>query len=86
MSIDAVIAADRALLERPGHFARTPEYARLWATRVERPGCDDERRLAQWLVDAAVGPSGLLIDTVGEPGGADLLVDQLARIAYCNLA
>lgn len=86
MSIDAVIAADRALLERLEQFARTPEYARLLATVVEHMGGEAEPWLAHWLVRPAFGMDGRPIDIAEVPGGVDLLVDQLARIAYCNCA
>jgi uncharacterized protein (DUF2384 family) len=86
MSIDAVIAADRLLLERLEHFACTPEYARLLDTVISHMDAGSERWLAHWLIRPAYGLGGRPIDIASEPGGVDLLVDQLVRIAYCNCA
>lgn len=86
MSIDSIIAEDRALLDRLEQFARTPEYARLLATVVELMGAESEPWLARWLTRPAFGLGGAPIDIASEPGGVDLLVSQLARIAYGNCA
>lgn len=86
MSIGAIIAADRALLERLEQFARTPAYVRLLATAVEQMGEEAEPWLAHWLIRPAFGLGGRPIDLAEQPGGVDLLVGQLTRIASCNCA
>ena len=86
MSIDAVIAADRAVLARLEQFARTTECTRLLAAVVEHMGEEGEPWLAHWLVRPAFGLGGLPIDIANKPGGVDLLVDQLARIGHSNCA
>jgi hypothetical protein len=50
MSIDAVIAAERLLLERLEHFACTPEYARLLDTVTSHMDDGPERWPAHWLI------------------------------------
>ena len=84
MSIDAVIAADRALLERLG-FVLTPAYARLLDTALKHG--ESEQWLAHWLIRPAYGLGGCPMDIAeNDPGDVDMLVDQLARIACCNCA
>jgi len=82
MSIEAVIAADLALLERLEHFARTPAYAVLLDTVNRHMGDDQEEWLAHWLIHRAFGLGRLPIDIAQEPGGVEILVDQLIRIGH----
>lgn len=82
MSIAAVIAADRALLDRLERFSHSQAYERLQVVALEHIGPDSEAWLAHWLIRPAVGLGGCPIDIAEEPGGVDMLAEHLGRIAY----
>jgi len=82
MSIETIIAADRALLVRLEEFAQTPTYQRFLATVTEHMGAESEPWFAHWLIQPAFGLGGLPIDIAGQPGGVDMLLEHLVRIAY----
>jgi hypothetical protein len=82
MFVDAVIAADRALLDRPEPLSHSPAYRRLQAVVLEHMGPGPEAWLAHWLLRPAEGLGEYPIDLADVPGGVDMLAEHLGRIAY----
>lgn len=78
--VGAFVSGQRALLDRLEEFVRTPAFARLEASARTYGAGEPAEWLARWLIQPAVGLGGLPIDIVLNPGGLDLVAEQLLQI------
>lgn len=81
IAVAAFIAEQRLLLDRLESFATTPEYGRLLAVVAPIAAGDLEPWFAEWLIHPTVGSGQLPIDRVTQPGGVDLVEQQLVRLS-----
>lgn len=78
--VGAFVSGQRFLLDRLEEFALTRAFARLEALARTHGAVEPAEWLARWLIRPAVGLGGLPIDIVLNPGGMDLVAEQLLQI------
>jgi len=77
--VGTFVSSQRSILDRLEEFARTPAFARLEASARAHGAVEPAEWLAHWLIQPAVGLGGLPIDIVLNPGGMDLVAEQLLQ-------
>ncbi|WP_166651842.1 antitoxin Xre/MbcA/ParS toxin-binding domain-containing protein [Roseateles toxinivorans] len=79
--IRTFITAQRSALDRLESFAGTPTYERLLAILWTFADGDPEPWLAAWLIEPNESLGDRPLDVVGRPGGLELLIAHLERMA-----
>jgi len=80
--IRAYINAQRQALEQLESFADSEAFERLLAALQSVVGSDEQAAwLAAWLIEPDVTLGNRPLDVAKQPGGLDLLIDRLERMA-----
>lgn len=84
--IDGIIRSKRADLDELERFSRTPAYEQLLQLALKRQISDQERWLADWLIQPHFGLGCRAIDLVSRPDGLSRLADQILQLEAKMLA